>query len=264
MKLCAIIWSQKNRLQDLQFCIQRQVVTLKSANIKTYIAIENSFKFNIFSPILKNFNFIKFSKTKWQNEWLDVLKQLKRQKYTHLFSLIDDFYIFSNDYKLLNQILNFKNLNKIEYLNLNYHPDQIHQNTNKIFKMLDVVPINSDYRSSVQFSFWKIDYMKKMILKSHNIWSLENTSNLKTIHYCVKKPVIRYRHIIEKNQWNYNIFRLPLIDLIRILTKSKIKYNFSQFKIMHLILISNLFINLFGLNKWKKIKSKIYKYFHIA
>jgi len=261
MKLCAIVWTQKKRFLDLQFCIRLWIDTLKVLNIKTYIAVENSHK--ILSDT-NNFNYIKYSSSKWKKEWLQVLEQLKKKKITHIFSTLDDFYIFSADYKLLNQILNFKNLNKIEYLNLNYHPDQVHQNANKIFKTFDVVPINSDYRSSVQFSFWKIDYMKKMILKTNGFWSLENTSDPNIIHYCVKKPVIRYRHIIEKNQWNYNIFRLPLKNLIKIFSKSKIKYNFSQFKIMHRILISNFFIYCFGLNKWKKTKTIIHKYFRIA
>lgn len=262
MKICAIVWTQKKRFFDLQFCIIQWFSYFKSLNIKTYIATDGSFRSNKLPN--DNLNFMKFSNSSWKKEWLEVLNQLKKKKYTHLFSIIDDFYIFSADQKLLKKIIQLKNLNKINYLNLNYHPDQIHQNTNKLFQIFDIVPTNSDYRSSVQFSFWNIDYMKKMIQKANGLWSLENTSNPKIIHYCVKKPVVKYRHIIEKNQWNYNIFRLPLNKLIRVLTQSKIKYNFSQFKIMHRILISNLFINLFGLNKWKKIKSKIYKYFRIA
>ena len=264
MKLCAVIWTQKNRFIDLEFCIERWINILKSIDIKTYIAIENSFKFNKLSSDHKDLNFIKFSKKKWKSEWLEVLEQLKKKSYTHLFSIIDDFYVFNTDYRILKQTLNLKNLRKIDYLNLNYHPDQIHQNGSKTFKIFDIVPINSDYRSSVQFSFWKIDYMKKMILKASGFWSLENTSCLHTIHYCLKKPAIRYRHIIEKNQWNYNIFRLPLKNLIKIFSKSKIKYNFSQFKIIHRILISNFFIYFFGLNKWKKTKTIIHKYFRIA
>jgi hypothetical protein len=262
MKICAVIWTQKDRISDLNFCIDSWVSNLSCINIETFIAIEKSFRPH--NLIGNHKNFINFSKSSWKTEWLEVLNQLKRKKYTHFFSIIDDFYIFSADYQMLKKIIHLKNLNKINYLNLNYHPDQIYQKTNKTFKIFDIVPIDSDYRSSVQFSLWNINYMKKMILKANGIWSLENTSNPKITHYCLKKPVVRYAHIIEKNQWNYNIFRLPLNKLITVLTQSKIKYNFSQFKIMHKILISNLFINLFRLNKWKKIKSKIYKYFRIA
>lgn len=257
MNLCAVIWSRETTLDELGFCVSAWIDFFQGRGLKLFIAVDDSYDTTITK---KNWsvNFIKFQRAGWKKEWLEVSDKLERFGYTHFFSILDDFYLKWSDSCAFEKILNLKGLSRIQYLNMNFHPDQTleaHPEGEFEHVIFDIVPNRCDYRSSLQVSLWNVDYFREILDKSNSIWDFENISSPDIVHYCVKNPVFKYRHIIEKGKWNYNIFGLPGKILFGILLNSNIRYNYAQLKVLHRIIISNLLISLVGLRAWKRIKS---------
>lgn len=248
--ICSVIWCRASTFPDIRMCVERWISFFETCEIPTYIAVDSNADLAAFNSS----SVIFFESNDWKSEWESVVKQLSESGYKNFVSVLDDFYLSEWSVTDFKSLVNLAKLNNIDYLNLNRHPDQKHFDGVQMSSLLDIVPSQSFYRSSLQVSYWSVSYFKKVLNQSDNIWDFENISDENVPHYCVKEKPLKYFHIIEKGQWNYNVFRLPLKDLKPIIYQSKIKFNYSQVPIYPKLLISNLVISALGLNGFLKLK----------
>ena len=248
--ICSVIWCRASTLPDLRICVQRWTLFFEACEIPIYIAVDSQADLTAFNSS----SVIFFESDNWNTEWESVVHQLLKAGYKNFVSVLDDFYLSEWSVSDFNAVINLAKLNRIDYLNLNCHPDQSACKDKEMSYLLDIVPPHSFYRSSLQVSYWNVLYFKKVLERSDNIWDFENISDKDIPHYCVKAKPIKYFHLIEKGRWNYNILRLPLEDLKTIVLRSKINFNYSQVVIYPKLLISNLVISAFGFDGLYRLK----------
>lgn len=71
---------------------------------------------------------------------------------------------------------------------------------------LGLIHRNAEYRVSTQAAFWKRTHLLDLLMDGESPWDFEwNATNrsrrLNAAHYGTYKPLIHYRHVIERGEW---------------------------------------------------------------
>ena len=168
------------------------------------------------SSLKPNFDYqhLETPQNNWKTETISQLEKIKdlNPDMSHILLLLDDFIISSKiDIISLSKLQLEVEKRKIKYLMLKPTNDCLY---NKILDYLNsfffvngirVYKIRQShpYYYSLQASFWDIDYLIQNIKESDNIWSFENLKYKNEYHHAVIKPVIKYKHIVEKGEWDF-------------------------------------------------------------
>jgi hypothetical protein len=241
------LWSFERNSPVLAVTLAKWLLFSKTLNIDIYVSTDDqNFK-------VKDVKTIIFKKTKWKDEWMHVVSELEKLHFKNIISTLDDFYITEKNIKKTNSsfITDFQE-NDWDYLSLVPHPNTKCLIPYKKKETGNYILINDSwrYKNSLQLSMWKLDSFKKILEKSDNIWDFEEEKS-NNIAYCSKKRVIRYRHIIEKGELNYNsiIFSFKSFPYL----KKHFKYNFKQAKKIPRIILSRSLVKIVGFRKSEKI-----------
>lgn len=161
-----------------------------------------------------NYQYLETPQNNWKAETISQLEKIKdmNPNMTHILLLLDDFIVSSNiDIISLSKLQIEVEKYKIKYLMLKPTDDCFF---NKIldylnsFSFVNAIRVykirkSHPYYFSLQASFWDIDYLIQNIKESDNIWSFENLKYKNENHLAVIKPVIKYKHIVEKGEWDF-------------------------------------------------------------
>ena len=143
----------------------------------------------------------------WKKETLahiDEIKQLNPEL-THLIILLDDFILFEDvDEKALGKIISRALSENIYYLRLKRVEEGFFLSSlnalrpkGSIFRIRNKHP----YYAALQIALWNIEYLKSCIACSKDIWEFEHPASFHKPHYSVKDTLFKYRHIVEKGEW---------------------------------------------------------------
>lgn len=150
----------------------------------------------------------------WRDETLNQLQTLRTLApgVTHVLVFLDDFIL--NEKVITEQIQRVLSAaaaeKNIAYLRLRRLEESVlgklKQHFMKHYVFADApcfeVRIDHPYYSSLQAALWRFDHLYALIERSENIWAFERLSDLKHAHYSVLQTMFRYRHIVEKGQWD--------------------------------------------------------------
>jgi len=179
---------------------------IKNNNIKIFYGTNNlvpNFKKNKVIPIKTN-------KSNWKQETIDQISIIKKnyKEIKYIIPILDDFaFIKEFDFKNINNLFKLIYEEKLFYLRLKKIEESVFTIKKKVKfnnQKEELIEIRNDhpYYSSLQIAIWDINHYEKTLLKCKSIWKFEKL-NLDITHYSVCKSIIKYIHIVEKGEWDY-------------------------------------------------------------
>lgn len=135
----------------------------------------------------------------WSSSYKNILEQIPEQK---LFVILEDLYLAStvnkNDFFSIIKFLFDKDANHIRYW-ASPSPDLPTDNP-LIGECLKGAP----YRSTV-CGFWDREYLMNLLIEGENPWNFEIMGSYRTAYsnglFSTKKPICKYKNMIEKGYW---------------------------------------------------------------
>jgi hypothetical protein len=220
----------------------------------------------------QNYKYIATPQTDWKRETIFQLEVIKKANpnLKNILLLLDDFMISSSINTVLLADVKLEMEKKdIKYLMIKPTYDSFIQKIfdfSRTFKLVSSVSIykvrrGHPYYFSLQACIWDIDYLIENIASSKSIWDFENMVPKNEVHYAVSKPLLNYKHIVEKGEWDFSAKRI-CINTLGYFEAGVRKSRDKKFPIIFMTNIKKISFFFFGYTflKIKKIKST-YKIF---
>jgi hypothetical protein len=149
----------------------------------------------------------------WQKETMEQLQVLRilSPRITHVLVFLDDYILNEKiDTTLVQRVLADAAAKDVAYLRLRRLEEgvvgRMKQRLTKRYvfgsePFIKVRP-NHPYHSSLQIALWRSDHLTRLVERSDDIWMFERHSTPETTHYAALKSLIKYRHIVEKGEWD--------------------------------------------------------------
>ena len=200
---------------------------IKNVDIKIFIGT------NKLVPNFKNSKVIpvKVNESNWKQETIEQISIIKKEykEIEYIIPILDDFaFIEEFNFKNLDSIFKLVYDENLFYLRLKRIEESIFTPKKKIKfgnqrRELIEIRNNHPYYSSLQVAIWNIDHYNATLQKCENIWKFEKL-NLSIKHYSVCKSLLKYIHIVEKGEWDYDA---------KSICKKYIKLNITNFSNRH-------------------------------
>ena len=160
----------------------------------------------------ERFNVVTADVSGWRNELLDQIKSIP-DDITHIILFLDDFVILSEaDSSSINKFVKKCVQSKYKYsrfipISRSFVADVMQFVLNFIRSdlLIEKVPMNMPYYSSLQVALWERDHLISMLKMNGSIWDFEHQKINDSHHYAVVHKIIDYRHVVEKGKWVYDV-----------------------------------------------------------
>lgn len=216
MSFPILIWSHSQNDELLPFILDEWEKYSTLHDLKLIVATDS----NIELPI----EVVRFTKSTWKSEWLEVLSELKKIGYVNIVSILDDFLLLKHSlYEKPEYLFDLFRENKLDYLAI--EPNMSHANlisrafiNNNHFVHYDG---SEFYPSSLRPSIWSVELLYHSVQSVDNIWQLEHVYFPQYSYATIMdiRQSFKVVHIIEKGKLNVNSSRVGLKDF-RVLMES--------------------------------------------
>lgn len=149
----------------------------------------------------------------WRSETLEQLSALRAKApgISHLLVFLDDFVLREPvDTKRIAMFVQAAAQEEIGYVRLTPAEEGVvgrlmrRRGPSRLFGEVPAAPIrhNHPYVSSLQVALWQRDYLERKVRISSDIWNFEGRREVGVEHYSVLEPLLVYRHVVEKSEWD--------------------------------------------------------------
>jgi hypothetical protein len=166
---------------------------------------------NYKDPNLVKFNVIKTGKEKsWTSKVTECINHIGTD---YILITFDDLFPCAEfDNKNIEKLVNYSTSNKVNYLRLNNKPkyDRL------INADIGVIEKNRLYRTSLVWSIFKADFLKKILYRDENAWEFEIYSSARSNYYdkffVSTRNITPYLNAVVKGKWARKEYLLLLKD----------------------------------------------------
>ena len=229
--------------------------------IHIYIGVDLKLKFDNL-----DIEYIETKKSNWKNETLYQINYIRKKTNSNNFMIILDDFIFNKniDFDLIQKLFLRMNELKLKHLLLKPIDDSLLLNFIGNFTKKSIlsylyykkVRVDHPYFSSLQIAIWDFDHFINTLSTSDDIWNFENQKNYELEHNCLTIPILHYRHIVEKGEWDF-FSKSYCLKYISFFEQSNIKFKKLDFKILCVNLFKkNIIFPFFGYFFTKEIFNK--------
>ena len=176
--------------------------------IHIYIGIELNLHFDNLE-----LEYIKTEKSDWKKETIFQINYIRKKSNSNYFLIILDDFIFNKkvDFNLIENLFQKMDYLKIKHLLLKPIDDSILLNIignfkkKYLFKNYFFKKIRKDhpYFSSLQIAIWDFEHFSNILKSSSSIWDFENQKSNNIDHNCLSIPIVHYKHVVEKGEWDF-------------------------------------------------------------